>query len=132
MLDHFGLNVRDLDRSVRFYEACLLPLGLRVIERHDYGAVIIARSEAESVPFFWLGTARPSFWAAEHTAGRSPMHLCFTAPSRAAVDAFHAAALATGGTDNGAPGERSADDYGAYVLDPDGNNVEASLRGTGP
>lgn len=129
MLDHFGLNVRELDRSVGFYEACLMPLGLRVIERHDYGAVIFARSEEESVPFFWMGTARPSFWASEHAAGVSPMHLCFPAPSRAAVDAFHAAALSRGGTDNGAPGQRGREYYAAYVLDPDGNNVEASFRG---
>jgi catechol 2,3-dioxygenase-like lactoylglutathione lyase family enzyme len=127
MLDHFGFNVRDLERSVAFYEACLAPLGLAITERHPYGAVIIARPGDEA-PFFWMGTARPSFWAEDHQAGASPMHLCFIAPSRSAVDAFHAAALAHGGRDNGAPGERGPGYYAAYVLDPDGNNVEASVR----
>ena len=98
-------------------------------ERHPYGAVIFARSETDDVPFMWIGTARPSFWDDTHAAGRSPLHLCFPAPSRDAVDRFHAAAMANGGRDNGAPGERDPAYYAAYVLDPDGNNVEASFRG---
>lgn len=129
MLDHFGFNVRDLGRSVAFYEACLAPLGLRVTERHPYGAVIFARNETDAAPFFWMGTARPRFWGDEHAAGGSPIHLCFPAPSREAVDAFYAAAVAHGGRDNGPPGERGRTYYAAYVLDPDGNNVEASIRG---
>lgn len=128
MLDHLGVVVRDLDRSLAFYEACLRPLGLQMTERHPYGAAIFARSEAQPVPFLWVGTARPSFWRDGHQAGASPVHLCFVAPSRDAVDRFHAAALAHGGQDNGAPGERDPGYYAAYVLDPDGNNLEASVR----
>src|SRR5262245_8143119 len=113
MLDHFGFVVRDLAPSIAFYEACLEPLGLRVIERHDYGAVIFARSKTEDVPFVWIGTARPSFWGETQTAGQSPLHLCFRASSRAAVEQFHAAALAHGGRDNGGAGERGSHYYAA-------------------
>lgn len=130
MLDHFGLVVKDLERSVAFYEACLAPLGLKVIERHAYGAVIFARSETERLPFIWMGTGRPNFWNEDHNPGQSPLHLAFTAKSREAVQEFHRAALANGGTDNGAPDERKAKNYyyGAFVIDPDGNNIEAAYR----
>lgn len=130
MLDHFGLVVSDLERSVSFYEACLAPLGLQIIERHAYGAVIFARSESERVPFIWIGTGRPSFWNESHKAALSPLHLAFTATTREAVQAFHQAALRHGGRDNGAPEERKSKNYyyGAFIIDPDGNNIEAAYR----
>lgn len=128
MLDHFGFVVGDLEKAVRFYESCLAPLGLKVIERHEYGAVIFARSESQAVPFIWIGTARPDFWKEGHRPSSSPLHLCFKADSREVVDRFHKAALARGGTDNGGPGERGPGYYAAYVLDPDGNNIEAGFR----
>jgi catechol 2,3-dioxygenase-like lactoylglutathione lyase family enzyme len=126
MFDHFGFVVRDLAGSVRFYEACLAPLGLRVAERHRDEAVIIS-GEAE-FPFIWMGTPQPDFWRGEHEAALSPFHLAFSAPSRDAVDAFYRAGLGHGGTDNGVPRSRGGGYYAAYLLDPDGNNIEAAVR----
>lgn len=126
MLDHIGFNVRDLERSVAFYEVCLAPLGLRIAERHGDLAVII--SGKEEFPFIWMGTPPPSWWTESHRAGRAPIHLAFTAQTKQQVDEFHAAALKLGGTDNGAPGDRGRGWYAAYVIDPDGNNIEAGVR----
>jgi catechol 2,3-dioxygenase-like lactoylglutathione lyase family enzyme len=128
MFDHFGFVVRDLARSLRFYEASLAPLGLRIAERHGNEAVIIS-GEAE-FPFIWMGTPEPDFWREEHGAARSPFHLAFLAPSREAVVAFHEAGLGHGGKDNGAPGPRGSGYYAAFLLDPDGNNIEAGIRQT--
>ena len=126
MFDHFGFVVRDLAISLRFYEASLAPLGLRIAERHGNEAVIIS-GEVE-FPFIWMGTPKPQFWREEHGAARSPFHLAFSAPSREAVVAFHEAGLRNGGTDNGAPGVRGSGYYGAFLIDPDGNNIEAGVR----
>lgn len=132
MIDHLGVVVTRLERSVRFYEAALRPLGIRVLERHPYGAVILGRSPED--PFLWVGTARPSFWTDAHVAGAAPLHLSFVAPHRGAVDAFHAQGLEHGGVDNGAPGPRKTHYpyYAAYLIDPDGNNIEAGVRGDAP
>jgi catechol 2,3-dioxygenase-like lactoylglutathione lyase family enzyme len=73
MFDHFGFVVRDLAESLRFYEACLTPLGLRIAERHGNEAVII--SGAGEFPCIWMGISRPEFWGEEHGAARSPFHL---------------------------------------------------------
>jgi catechol 2,3-dioxygenase-like lactoylglutathione lyase family enzyme len=126
MFDHFGFVVRDLARSLLFYEACLAPLGLRIAERHGNEAVII--SGEEEFPFIWMGMPKPDFWREEHSAAQSPFHLAFSAPSREAVVAFHEAGLRHGGRDNGAPGGRGSDYYAAFLLDPDGNNIEAAVR----
>lgn len=126
MFDHFGFVVRDLDESLRFYKSALAPLGLKIAERHGDEAAIIS-GEAE-FPFIWMGTTTPEFWQEEHDAGRSPFHLAFSAPSREAVEAFYEAGLEHGGKDNGGPGPRGDDYYAAYLLDPDGNNVEAGVR----
>jgi catechol 2,3-dioxygenase-like lactoylglutathione lyase family enzyme len=121
MLDHVGLEVADFDRSKEFYEAALAPLGISVvIEPGPQAAGFGSEVGDLTKPYFWI-MAR----------GRPPVsgaHLAFAAANRDAVDAFHAAALAAGGTDNGAPGPRPIYHpayYGAFVLDPDGNNVEA-------
>jgi catechol 2,3-dioxygenase-like lactoylglutathione lyase family enzyme len=119
-IDHLNLTVRDLAASTRFYEAALAPFDANVIEEpgppEGWGpAVMIGPPGSED-----LGLA-----AGEPAA---PVHVAFAAPDRATVDAFHAAALAAGGTDNGAPGLRPqyhAGYYAAYVFDPDGHNVEA-------
>jgi len=113
MYDHVGLRIADLAASVRFYQAALTPLG-HVADRSGTG----------------FGPAgRPMLWLHEQAgAGRRGVHLAFAADSHAAVDAFHRAGLAAGGRDNGAPGLRSdygADYYAAFLIDPDGNNVEA-------
>lgn len=116
MFDHVGLSVRDLDASARFYAAALEPLGSVVCSRDDAGAGLGPRG----APALWLNRS--------DGAERRGAHLAFRAPSRAAVDAFHAKGLAAGGRDNGAPGLRAdyaPTYYAAFLLDPDGNNVEA-------
>jgi catechol 2,3-dioxygenase-like lactoylglutathione lyase family enzyme len=116
MLDHVGLNVRDLDASRAFYAAALEPLEYRPAIEHGTQVGFVG---PERYPHFWLGRRDPV---------GTGTHVCFRASGRAAVAAFHAAAVAAGGTDNGDPGLRPQYDeryYAAFVLDPDGNNVEA-------
>ena len=116
MIDHLGLSVSDLARSREFYRRALAPLGYGVIMEFP-GAVGLG---AQGKPDFWLGAAT--------TPTPTPVHVAFLSPDRKTVDAFHTAALAAGGKDNGGPGLRPqyhATYYGAFVLDPDGNNVEA-------
>jgi catechol 2,3-dioxygenase-like lactoylglutathione lyase family enzyme len=116
MIDHAGFGVSDYARSKAFYERALAPLGITLLMEPMGRAAGFGNN---GKPFFWLED------------GRSPVtevHVAFEAPDRATVDAFHAAGLEAGGTDNGAPGVREIYHptyYGAYVLDPDGNNVEA-------
>jgi catechol 2,3-dioxygenase-like lactoylglutathione lyase family enzyme len=116
MFDHVGLGVSDYERSKEFYEAALAPFG-----------VALLMEPAEK--FAGFGKAAPLFWINERPADtRRGLHLAFTAEDRATVDAFHAAGLGAGGVDNGAPGVREVYHphyYGAYILDPDGNNIEA-------
>jgi catechol 2,3-dioxygenase-like lactoylglutathione lyase family enzyme len=117
MLDHMGFSVGDYDRSKAFYEKALAPLGLKLLMEPVPG---IGGFGDGQKPFFWIGTRGP--------APQSEIHVAFAADSRQTVDAFHAAGLEAGGTDNGGPGVREIYHptyYGAYVLDPDGNNVEA-------
>jgi catechol 2,3-dioxygenase-like lactoylglutathione lyase family enzyme len=112
-IDHLAIPVRNVTASKRFYAAALAPFGIEMAEEED----AVGFGPPGSVDFF-VTEGEPA----------APMHIAFAAPDRATVDAFHAAALAAGGRDNGAPGLRPryhADYYGAYVLDPDGHNVEA-------
>jgi catechol 2,3-dioxygenase-like lactoylglutathione lyase family enzyme len=116
-IDHLAIPVRSMTVSTRFYEAALAPFGIEMAEV-DGG---IGFGPPGSVDFF-VTQGEPA----------APMHIAFAAPDRATVDAFHAAAVAAGGRDNGAPGLRPryhAEYYGAYVLDPDGHNVEAVCHG---
>jgi catechol 2,3-dioxygenase-like lactoylglutathione lyase family enzyme len=117
MFDHVGLNVRDYAASRAFYEQALAPLGYRVV---------LAFDEWKAVGF---GTdEKPEFWISEREPYGTGMHVAFTCSDRAAVDAFHDAALDAGGIDNGAPGPREQYHptyYGAFVHDLDGNNIEA-------
>jgi catechol 2,3-dioxygenase-like lactoylglutathione lyase family enzyme len=117
MFDHVGLNVRDYAASRAFYERALEPLG--------YG-VVMAFDEWKGAGFGKDG--KPSFWVMQREPYGTGTHVAFASDDRATVDAFHEAAVAAGGTDNGAPGVREQYHptyYGAFVLDPDGNNVEA-------
>ncbi|TBW34038.1 VOC family protein [Siculibacillus lacustris] len=122
MLDHIGLPVADLARSRAFYEAALEPLGYSVVME-------VSPEETGGAGHVGLGAgAKPDFWLSSGGALGGRLHVAFAAPSRAVVDAFHAAALVAGGTDNGAPGLRvhyHPNYWAAFVLDPDGHNVEA-------
>jgi catechol 2,3-dioxygenase-like lactoylglutathione lyase family enzyme len=118
MIDHIGLSVSDYERSKAFYLAALAPLGYELFMEVT-GAGPYAGFGAHGKPDFWIGKRSLS------TAGA---HVAFAAPDRATVRAFHAAALAAGARDNGPPGlrpEYHPTYYGAFVLDPDGHNVEA-------
>ncbi|HWK65624.1 MAG TPA: VOC family protein [Rhizobiaceae bacterium] len=121
MIDHIGITVSDFDASKAFYDKAMAPLGASLLFM-----VPVEHTGGSKVGGY--GRDRPVFWlheAAQTGAGR---HYAFTARTRAEVDAFHAAAIAAGGRDNGAPGLRPhyhPDYYGAFVFDPDGNNVEA-------
>jgi len=126
-LDHIGINVTDYGRSKTFYERALAPLGITLVM--EYGKA--AGFGRNKKPDFWIGEGKTSFQKPEHLAHITPVHVCFTAKSRAEVEAFHAAALAAGGRDNGKPGlrpEYHANYFGAFVIDPDGHNVEAAIH----
>jgi catechol 2,3-dioxygenase-like lactoylglutathione lyase family enzyme len=119
MIDHVSIGVRDIAKSKQFYGAALKPLGYQCLSKGEgslgYGA--------EAVTLWISAVDRPV-----PPDMKSGLHFCFTAPDRRSVDAFHAAALKTGGRDNGEPGLR--DDYGpgyyaAFVVDPDGYRIEA-------
>ncbi len=113
-LDHVSLRVRDVARSRAFYSAALAPLGISVLMD---GGIYVGFGK-DRKPQFWLNPG----------AASGPMHVAFVAANRADVRAFYQAALAAGGQDNGPPGLRPqyhANYYGAFVLDPDGNNAEA-------
>ncbi|ABQ35595.1 MAG: VOC family protein [Bradyrhizobium sp.] len=119
MIDHISVGVSDLARSTRFYEQALAPLGLaRLIERPT------TIGFGKAYPEFWINL-RPGMARVPADTGS---HLCFRAKSTAEVDGFHAAALQAGGVSDGPPGLRPHDRvryYAAFVLDPDGNRIEA-------
>ncbi|MGH3009681.1 MAG: VOC family protein [Gaiellaceae bacterium] len=118
MLDHIGIAVADYERSKAFYEQALAALGYSLLMEFSGAAAGFGKEDG----------SRPSFFIEAHGETlRGRLHIAFAAESRANVDAFHAAALEAGGSDNGAPGLRWYHEnyYGAYVLDPDGHNVEA-------
>jgi catechol 2,3-dioxygenase-like lactoylglutathione lyase family enzyme len=124
MFDHVGSAVRDYRRSKTFYENALSPLGLTMISEPLGEAAEFGKERRASFSIEACG--RP-------VQGR--LHIALAADSRGQVDAFHAAAIEAGGTDNGAPGVRGIyhpDYYGAYVLDPDGNNIEAVCHQPAP
>src|SRR3569833_223892 len=123
MLDHVGPAVTDIRKSRAFYDAALVPLGIKLI--WEVGP------EVTETGGTWLGYGpdkKPILWIGDNLKPGTGSHVAFEAESRATVDAFHAAALAAGGTDNGPPGLRPdyATNYNAaFVLDPDGINLEA-------
>ncbi len=118
MFDHVGVNVRDFAASRAFYRQALEPLGLQETDG----------VRASGRPPRSARSGKHAFWVAQREPYGTGTHVAFTCDDRETVDAFHVAALAAGGTDNGAPGIREhyhPTYYGAFVLDPDGNNVEA-------
>ena len=119
MLDHIGLRTNQFDGLLAFYRAALAPLGYTVMMEYPGTA--------------GLGRDYPDFWIGADEKGGSNIHLAFKTDDRAVVDAFHAASLAHGGKDNGAPGRRdyTPNYYAAFVLDPDGNNLEIVCQAEG-
>ncbi len=129
-LDHITLSVSDYARAKAFYEKALAPLGITAVM--DFGQA--CGFGRDKKPDFWIGTGPSSFQTPEQIRVITPTHVAFAARSRAEVDAFHAAALAAGGKDFGAPGLRThyhPNYYGAFVLDPDGHDIEAVFHGPG-
>ncbi len=120
MFDHVGLKVADVAASARFYQAALAPLGCVVASQDASGAGIGPKGA-------------PGLWLYAHRGAAGPgVHVAFKAADRAAVDRFHAAGVKAGGSDNGKPGLRadySPTYYAAFLIDPDGNNVEAVFMG---
>jgi catechol 2,3-dioxygenase-like lactoylglutathione lyase family enzyme len=122
MIDHTGVRVSDLEKSKAFYRAALAPLGYALLM--EFPAAVTG---GEDVAGFGVAP-KPDFWLARGAPNKPSIHIAFRAASRAEVDAFYRAALAAGGRDNGSPGPRPhyhQNYYGAFVLDPDGHNVEA-------
>lgn len=132
MLDHIGIVVKDLGVARAFYTACMAPLGIDLLEDHARSAKEgwLVYGRTGRFPFFVIAAGRPSFWNKSHSAAAAPDHLAFTAPSDEAVNAFYREGLGAGGKDNGPPGPRrsSTSCYAAFLIDPDGNNVEANHR----
>ena len=127
MIHHLGLVVSDFVRSTALYDACLNPLGIRRIETDLDWAIWGPES---GMPFIWIGSEIPSYWKDTHQAGQAPIHIALSASSREAVDRFYAGALEHGAEDNGPPGPRTGHGnyYSAFIIDLDGNNIEATAR----
>jgi catechol 2,3-dioxygenase-like lactoylglutathione lyase family enzyme len=124
MIDHVGFSVSDYPRAKAFYQKALEPLG--------YGLIMEVQQDANDSPAAGFGAnGKPDFWIGGEGALNKPVHIAIAAKDRVSVDAFHKAALAAGAKDNGAPGIREhyhPNYYGAFVLDPDGHNIEAVCR----
>ncbi|WP_394825250.1 VOC family protein [Pendulispora albinea] len=126
MLDHVGLRVRDFPKAKAFYKAVLAPLEYELVKEigPEMGVEYVgAGFGPRGKPEFWIGAGTPN----------GPVHVAFLAPNRAAVDAFYKAALAAGAADHGPPGVRAhyhPNYFGAFVLDLDGNNIEAVCHTT--
>jgi len=122
MIDHIGLAVSDLNRSRAFYAAALQPLGIALVME-------VTAEQTGSGAHAGFGAAnKPCFWIGDHASPCSGVHVAFAAESRAQVVEFYHAALKAGGRSNGEPGLRPhyhENYYGAFVFDPDGNNIEA-------
>ena len=117
MFDHIGIHTNQFDALISFYEAALAPLG--------YGKLASFEDAAA------FGSDKPTLWIGAVEAKPIGIHIAFAAHNTAAVDRFYAAAIAAGGKDNGAPGPRpdySPGYYAAFIIDPDGNNLEAVHR----
>lgn len=129
MIDHTGITVSDLARSKAFYTAALAPIGYQLLL--EFPAAVTGHADVAG----FGEPPKPDFWLGSGTPNQPPLHVAFRAANRQQVDAFHAAALAASGRDNGAPGLRPhyhPDYYGAFVLDPDGHNIEVVCHQPNP
>ena len=127
MIDHMGISVTGFDKAKAFYDQALAPLGASMLYE-------VPLEYTDGVRVCGYGRDRPTFWISEGEKQTPATHVALVAENRDQVDAFHAAALAAGGTDNGGPGLRPhyhENYYGAFVLDPDGNNIEAVCHAPG-
>ena len=128
MIDHTGVVVSDFEKSKQFYGAALAPIGIELLV--EFPAAVTGHTDVAG-----YGEApKPEFWIARGNPNTPPLHVAFRVASRTLVEAFHRAALRAGGTDNGAPGLRlhyHPNYYGAFVLDPDGHNVEVVCHEAG-
>ncbi|MEP1208234.1 MAG: VOC family protein [Rhizobiaceae bacterium] len=121
MIDHTGISVADFSTARKFYDAAFAALNGSLL-------YMVPKEYTDGVDVGGYGRDRPTFWISQGEPQDPGLHIALAAESRAQVDAFHAAALAAGGRDNGPPGLRlhyHQNYYGAFVLDPDGNNIEA-------
>jgi catechol 2,3-dioxygenase-like lactoylglutathione lyase family enzyme len=128
MIDHTGVVVSDFEASKAFYSTALGAIGLSLLMEFPASVTGSADVAGFGAPDALAQGVSPEFWLARGTPGSNRLHVAFRVSSRAMVDAFHKAALAAGGRDNGAPGLRpqyNANYYGAFVLDRDGHNIEA-------
>lgn len=117
MIDHFGIKVKNLEASKLFYQKTLAPLGYKIAFDIPQAVSFVEPRDVDPGGDFWLNVGQ-----------QEPMHFAFSAQTCQEVDAFYHAALAAGGKDNGAPGERKnyhVGYYAAFIIDPDGNNIEA-------
>jgi len=127
MIDHIGFSVSNYARAKAFYEQALEPLGYVLVME-------VQQSENDAPAAGFGANGKPDFWIGGEGGLNKPVHIAITAKDRPTVDAFHRAAMAAGGKDNGPPGIRAhyhANYYGAFVLDADGNNIEAVCHAPG-
>lgn len=127
MIDHTGIVVTNYATSKAFYVAALAPIGYSLIA--EIPASVTGNKDVAG----FGEPPKPDFWISAGSANKPPLHIAFRVSSRALVDAFYKAAIAAGGSDNGSPGVRAhyhPTYYGAFVLDPDGHNIEACCHGT--
>ena len=125
MIAHIGIIISDIDRSKKFYTQALKPIGYQMVREYGITPTRPSASAGFGEP------PRADLWLYQGDPGKATAHIAFQVNRRALVDAFYQAAIAAGGKDNGKPGPRpqySANYYGAFVLDPDGYNVEAVCR----
>jgi catechol 2,3-dioxygenase-like lactoylglutathione lyase family enzyme len=129
MIDHTGVVVSDFDKSKQFYLAALAPIGFSLLA--EFPASVTGHTDVAG----FGEPPKPEFWISRGTPNNPPVHVAFRVSSRTLVDAFYRAAIEAGGTDNGPPGIRAhyhPNYYGAFVLDPDGHNIEAVFHGQVP
>jgi catechol 2,3-dioxygenase-like lactoylglutathione lyase family enzyme len=130
MFDHVGVVFKNLALSGSLYRQILREIEIQLMEDHtqpDGTGWLVFGSGAPKSPFFVVAAGRPSFWRDGCVPAASPAHIAFRAPTREAVDRFHATGIRNGAIDNGQPGVRRRGYYCAFLLDLDGNNIEAGV-----